>query len=160
MYNNLKAQQSNKTIDELKSKINAIPAEELAGKLQIKLTKTGHSYQGNCPSGHPSTNGRCFSINTKNNYWHCFSCEAGGDNIELIKAAKKISFIEALEWAAEEYKLGPVPKGVSQIEYTPEEAEAKRNERVRGELYEEVFAYLHQKLFELRRTSCFRVFNK
>ena len=110
MYNNLKAQQSNKTIDELKSKINAIPAEQIAGKLQLNLTKTGYSLQGNCPTGHTSTSGRCFSINTKNNYWHCFNCGAGGDNIELIKAAKKIDFIPALEWLATEFNLGPVPK--------------------------------------------------
>ena len=46
MYNIIKAQQSNKTIDELKSKINAIPAEQIAGKLQLKLTKTGYSLTG------------------------------------------------------------------------------------------------------------------
>lgn len=149
MYNNSKAQQSNKTIDELKSKIKAIPAEQIAGKLKLNLTKTGYSLQGNCPSGHTSTNGRCFSINTKNKYWHCFSCGAGGDNIELIKVAKNISFIETLEWAAKEYNLGTVPIGASQIKYTPEEVEEKRKERVRGELYEKVFVYLHQKLFEM-----------
>ena len=43
MSNNSKAQQSNKIIDELISKIKAKSAVELAGKLQIKLTKTGHS---------------------------------------------------------------------------------------------------------------------
>ena len=99
MSNSIKAQLSNKIIDDLKRKINAIQAEELAGKLQLKLTKTGHSLQGPCPTGHPSTSNRCFSINTKKNYWHCFSCGAGGDNIELIKTANNISFIEALEWA-------------------------------------------------------------
>ena len=31
-------------------------------------------------------------------------------NIELIKAAKKIDFIPALEWLATEFNLGPVPK--------------------------------------------------
>ena len=48
MYNNSKVPQSNKTIDELKSKINAIPAEQIAGKLKLNLTKTGYSLQGNC----------------------------------------------------------------------------------------------------------------
>ncbi|MBK7631310.1 MAG: toprim domain-containing protein [Ignavibacteriales bacterium] len=149
MYNNSKVPQSNKTIDELKSKINAIPAEQIAGKLKLNLTKTGYSLQGNCPSGHTSTNGRCFSINTKNNYWHCFNCNAGGDYIELIKAAKKIDFIPALEWLATEFNLGPVPKGKDFTPPSPEEIIQRERDRAYSELYEEVYTYLHEKLFEL-----------
>ena len=64
--------------------------------------KNGNSYHGECPTGHPSSGGKCFSINAEEKYWKCFHCEKGGDNIELIKVARKIDFVEGLKWAAKE----------------------------------------------------------
>jgi DNA primase len=147
---NIKAQQSNKTIDELKSKIKAISAEELAGKLQIKLTKTGHSLQGACPTGHPSSSNRCFSINTRKNYWHCFNCGAGGDNINLIKETLNLTFFEAVKWAAEKYNLGPVPSsGNFGFELTEEQKAEAKVARVRAILYEAAFEYANKNLYVL-----------
>ncbi len=150
MYNNQKAQQSNKIIDELKSKIKAISAEELAGKLQIKLTKTGHSLQGACPTGHPSSSNRCFSINTRKNYWHCFSCGEGGDNINLIKESLNLTFYEAVKWAAEKYNLGPVPSsGNFNFELTEEQKAEAKLARTRAILFEAAYEYANKNLYTL-----------
>ena len=62
MYNIIKVLQENNSTDELKNKVNSLPVEQVANKLQLRLTKTGTSLQGECPTGHPSKSKKCFSI--------------------------------------------------------------------------------------------------
>src|ERR1035441_2407976 len=90
MSNNIKDQQEFKSLKGLTQHINSIPTADIAEKLGLSLNKTGNSLQGDCPSGHISKGGACFSINTNDNYWHCFSCEKGGDNISLAQLALKV----------------------------------------------------------------------
>jgi len=84
--------------------LNNIPIKKVGNKLGIEsLTKTGDSLQGNCPTGHKSTNEICFSINTADNYFHCFHCSAAGDNIGLVELVKNYDFKEAVKWLTENF---------------------------------------------------------
>jgi hypothetical protein len=48
---------------------------------------------------HSGSNPTAFSWR-ENGRWHCFSCGAGGDRIALVRAAKRCSFREAVEFLA------------------------------------------------------------
>ncbi len=126
-----------------------IPLEEIANKLGLKLQRSGDSLQGHCPTGHPSVNGRCFSIDIPGKYWNCFSCNEGGDGLELVKAAKSISFRETLNWFAAEFPhLGPVPTKVVKYNAISLEDQKKLDEaRIFAQLYELLFAHCQQLLF-------------
>lgn len=85
--------------------IKRIPIEEVTKRLGLKLTRTGNSLQGHCPAGHPSKNGRCFSVNTSDNYFNCFHCGQAGDLISLVKIVKEIPFKEAMSWLSDEFNV-------------------------------------------------------
>ena len=91
MYNENKGK-GNSNLNALREKVNEIPAEQIANKFGLLNTVNGNSPQGNCPTGHSSSGEKCFSINTTDNYWKCFQCEKGGDNIELIKILQEDRF--------------------------------------------------------------------
>jgi len=38
-----------------------------------------------------------FSVNVKNQLWHCRRCDAGGDVIKLVEMADRLGFREAVE---------------------------------------------------------------
>ena len=61
--------------------------------------------QGNCPTGHDSKGGQCFSINAKGNYYHCFHCGEGGDIIDLVRLVEKKNFVEAVKWLDETFHI-------------------------------------------------------
>ena len=104
MYNEKKGK-SSPNLNALREKVNEIPAEHIANKFGLLQTTNRNNPHGNCPTGHPSTGEKCFSINTTENYWKCFQCDRGGDNIELIKIFKKMDFIDALKRAAHEFPI-------------------------------------------------------
>lgn len=128
---------------EFKNRIKNFPIQQLVDKLQLKLTKSGNSLQGDCPTGHPSQNHRCFSINIQDNYWHCFHCNEGGDNIKLIQIVKSCSFPEAIEWAKNELNISEN----HQISNLNDDETLNEEDRVKGLLYEAAFEFLHEKLF-------------
>lgn len=45
------------------------------------------------------------SFNVSKKIWKCFSCSAGGSNIDLIMAVKKCDFKSACDWAKREYSF-------------------------------------------------------
>ncbi|MDR3611408.1 MAG: CHC2 zinc finger domain-containing protein [Ignavibacteriaceae bacterium] len=105
MSNNIKDQQEFKSLKGLTQHINSIPTADIAAKLGLKFHKTGNSLQGECPSGHVSKHGNCFSINTDKGYWRCFSCKKGGDNISLVELALKFNFVEAIKWITTQFSI-------------------------------------------------------
>ena len=148
MYNEKKGK-SNSNLNTLREKVNEIPAEQIAIKFGLLQISNGNSPQGNCPTGHPSSGEKCFSINTTENYWKCFQCERGGDNIELIKIYKKIDYVEALKWAANEFNIkhsvdfnNPYNNKISS-----EEQEKIRLFNSRAELFETAYEWMHELLF-------------
>lgn len=124
-------------VDDLK----AIPIHEVANLLGLKLTKTGNSLQGNCPTGHPSSNGRCFSINTDHNYFNCFHCGKAGDVISLAEVALDTDFREAASWLGKQFNVS-VPETISD--------NRKRNDAFYSQaaIYEEIYRFGKYLLFE------------
>ncbi len=93
--------QRNNYVDEIKR----IPIQDVVSRLGLKLTRTGTSLQGQCPTGHSSKNGCCFSVNTLENYFNCFHCNEAGDNITLVELVKDVEFKEAVTWLANEFNI-------------------------------------------------------
>ncbi len=148
MYNEKKGK-SSPNLNALREKVNEIPAEKIANKFGLLNTINGKSPQGDCPTGHSSSGGKCFSINTTKNQWRCFQCERGGDNIELIKIFKKVDYVEALKWAAKEFHIqhsvdfnNPYDNKLSD-----EEHEKIRLFNSRAELFETAYEWMHGLLF-------------
>ena len=119
----------------------AIPISEVANRLGLKLTKTGNSLQGDCPTGHPSSNHRCFSINTDQNYYHCFNCSQAGDVISLVEIVNETDFKGAISWLGKEFNI-----------HVPESVEDKnRHDDVyysRAAINEEIYSYGSHLLYE------------
>ena len=93
--------QRSKYVDE----IIRIPIQDVVARLGLKLTRTGNSLQGNCPTGHSSKNGHCFSVNTDDNYFNCFHCGEAGDVISLVKLGQDVDFKAAVTWLANEFNI-------------------------------------------------------
>ncbi len=150
MSNNTGEKNSYKTLQSLKSHINTIPTDEIAKKLGLDLDYTWSSPHGDCPYGHSSKSGRCFSINLKDNYWKCFQCNQSGDNIKLVEVALKTGFKEAVDWIAQQFgieydfdmKLSP------ENQITEEELIKLNLEREKALLYEKIFSWMHELLFK------------
>ena len=106
--------------DEVKTTIDIV---EHIKKHEI-LTEVGNSWQGP-HSKHSSedSDSKCFSINSDENYWHCFSCGEGGDVIAYEALRLDISQVEAMKSLAHEYKI-PIPDLSSYDSLSKEEKEA------------------------------------
>lgn len=102
--------------------------------------------QGNCPTGHDSKGGQCFSINTKGNYYHCFNCGIGGDVIDLVELVENKTFPEAIDWFRDNFNINN-GKGHKVVEANPE-TKAKLQELYGKDiLYELVFQHGKELLY-------------
>lgn len=87
-----------------KRKSSLLPKEKaknvpLTSLLQIK--KSGTRYVASCPLHTDKTPSLTIF---PNNTWFCFSCREGGDTIKFIELVKGMSFIEAVNYLADNYK--------------------------------------------------------
>lgn len=64
----------------------------------IVLSKKGNDYVGLCPFH--SDNTPSLSVSPQKNIFKCFSCGVGGDSITFVKRFKNISYIESIEYLA------------------------------------------------------------
>ena len=142
MTYNLRSQQSHipdltDIIRQIKDRVNIVDVATTLG-LQKKLfmQQTGMSLQGDCPTGHPSTGHRCFSIDLSENFYHCFSCGESGDIVGLVMLANRMGVWEAVGWLAD--KFTPDLKNIldESIEDLPEEVKQKH---FRSELYRLIY---------------------
>ena len=93
--------------------------EEVVGEF-VKLKKQGSRLVGLCPFHSESS--PSFSINSPRQMFKCFGCGESGDGIHFIMKHEKKTYIEAIEWIANYYKID-----VELEAETPEQA-AKRLE--------------------------------
>ncbi len=144
-----KDQNSFNSLQLLKGKLNSLPINTIANYLGLELIQTGNSLQGQCPTGHPSNSGRCFSINLSENYWYCFNCGTGGDNIRLVEAKLNKGFGEAVTWLAEKFGIQhSVSLQQNNItELTDEELKKQEDFQIKAMLYEKAFEWMHNLLF-------------
>lgn len=149
MLNNIRNLAEFNSYSELTTHIKQIPIELVVEHLGVQLQQTGSSLQGQCPTGHPSKNGKCFSINTIGNFFKCFSCNISGSNIDLVMEVKKFNFIESVEWLCSEFDIKHSIKINNSTKELSEE-DKKELDRVNTNaiLYEKANEWMHELLFE------------
>lgn len=70
---------------------------------QIKLKKKGGGYRARCPF-HNGNNDTSFSVNDKQQFYHCFNCGASGNALTFVMEYEGLEFVDAIETLAS--KLG------------------------------------------------------
>lgn len=73
------------------------------------LKKTGANYKAPCPFHQEKT--PSFMVHPQKQYYHCFGCGAHGDAIRFVQEYLKLSFVEAIQFLAEQNGL-PLPEMV------------------------------------------------
>ena len=61
----------------------------------VPLKRVGRNWMGVCPFHQEKT--PSFSVNAERQFYHCFSCKAGGDVFKFIQESEKVGFLEAVE---------------------------------------------------------------
>ncbi|MCL1901719.1 MAG: CHC2 zinc finger domain-containing protein, partial [Firmicutes bacterium] len=61
----------------------------------IPLEKKGKNYWGRCPFHHEKT--PSFSVNSANQFYHCFGCSASGDVIRFVEVHESLDFLGAVK---------------------------------------------------------------
>jgi DNA primase len=133
---------------EVKNSLNLI---DVATRLGASLTKQSGSnaYQGICPTGHTSSSGKSFHIDSNLEVFHCFNCGIGGDVISLVESVKGLSKWDSLKWLVNEFNL-KVDLGQPQHSHkpTPEEIKEASNLRERSIIFEKIFEHGKKLLYE------------
>ena len=92
-----------KSID-IEKLLNHIDIVALANHLGATLQKRGSEWRGICPLHAGADNETAFQVSVDNDrrgYWRCWTgCDTGGDAIDLVRQAKNMGFIEAVEYLA------------------------------------------------------------
>ncbi len=73
----------------------------------VQLRRVGRNWVGLCPFHQEKT--PSFSVNAERQFYHCFSCKAGGDVFKYVQETEKIGFLEAVEWLSRRAGI-PVPE--------------------------------------------------
>lgn len=61
----------------------------------VGLKRVGRNWVGLCPFHQEKTGS--FSVNAERQFYHCFSCKAGGDVFKFVQETEKVGFLEAVE---------------------------------------------------------------
>jgi len=73
----------------------------------VSLKRVGRNWVGLCPFHKEKT--PSFSVNAERQFYHCFSCKAGGDVFKFIQESEKVGFLEAVESLSRRAGI-PVPE--------------------------------------------------
>ena len=79
---------------------------EIVGQT-VPLKRVGRNWMGVCPFHQEKT--PSFSVNAERQFYHCFSCKAGGDVFMFIQDSEKVGFLEAVELLSRRAGI-PVPE--------------------------------------------------
>lgn len=79
---------------------------ELVGE-SVPLRRVGRNWMGVCPFHQEKT--PSFSVNAERQFYHCFSCKAGGDVFKFVQETEKVGFLEAVELLSRRAGI-PVPE--------------------------------------------------
>lgn len=83
-------------------KLKQIPILDIANRLGINVRRN----KAMCFKGHDRKT-PSLSFSPQKNLWHCFGCDAGGNNITLIKEYYGYTSKEAIAWLEREFNLSP-----------------------------------------------------
>jgi len=73
----------------------------------VPLKRVGRNFMGLCPFHQEKT--ASFSVNAERQFYHCFSCKAGGDVFKFVMESEKVGFLEAVELLSRRAGI-PVPE--------------------------------------------------
>lgn len=125
--------------------IDAVSIEDVVRELGLDLDRSGKHLLGNCPTGHRSQGGKCFSVNTEGHYFTCFNCGVAGDAVDLVQLVEGLELREAMRWIAERV-------GRDLLAWLDGDKKVERPERKayyqRAGLYDLVFAYGKEVLYQ------------
>ncbi len=79
---------------------------EIVGQ-SVPLKRVGRNWMGLCPFHQEKT--ASFSVNAERQFYHCFSCKAGGDVFKYVMETEKVGFREAAEMLSRRAGI-PVPE--------------------------------------------------
>lgn len=89
-------------LQQLKSKIDIVDVISS----YVSLEKKGMNYWACCPFHHEKT--PSFSVNSVDQYYHCFGCGVSGDAITFVRKMETVDFMDAVKILAERAKI-PLP---------------------------------------------------
>lgn len=104
----------------------------------VSLEKKGSNYWACCPFHHEKT--PSFSVNSIDQYYHCFGCGVSGDVITFVREIESVDFVDAVKILAERVKM-PLPDINFDSEKTIEQK--RRRDAVLKILRESAHFYLH-----------------
>lgn len=119
--------------------------ERLGLITKYSMIKTGNSIQGDCPTGHASSNHRCFSVDLDDKLFNCFHCGETGDIVSLVQLARNAGFMDAMNWLVDTFS--PDLKGDLEAIGEGETPDQKERYR-RATLYRMIFEHGRQLLYE------------
>ena len=67
---------------------------EIVGQT-VTLKRVGRNWVGLCPFHQEKT--PSFTVNPERQFYHCFSCKAGGDVFRYVQETERVGFLEAVE---------------------------------------------------------------
>ena len=103
----------------------------------MQLKRVGRRWTGLCPFHGEKT--PSFSINAEEGLYYCFGCQAKGDTIRLVEELQHLTFVEAIEWLAQQ-------TGVT-LRYTDRaEGEGRKRRQQLGAAVERAVEWYHQRL--------------
>src|SRR5262249_9737911 len=73
----------------------------------VALRRVGRNFMGRCPFHDDKS--PSFSVNVERQFYHCFSCQVGGDVFKFVQERDKIGFLEAVELLSRRAGI-PVPE--------------------------------------------------
>ena len=112
----------------------SVTMEQILGRYGVKLKESGKELRGRCPI-HQGDGTDSFHANTEKNAFHCFSCQAKGNVLDLVAAIEKCSVRDAAlklkDWfpvSASGSTLAPNGKPVADSQLAKKEEVGERGE--------------------------------
>ena len=118
--------------------LNRADIIEIVGQF-VRLKKRGANYIANCPFHNEKT--PSFSVSSTKGIYKCFGCGRGGNVVTFIEEHEKLTFVEAIRWLADYYKIA-----LQETERTPEQVQSQQVEESLRILNDFAAGYFHETL--------------
>ncbi len=118
--------------------LNRADIIEIVG-LAVRLKKRGTNYIANCPFHNEKT--PSFSVSSTKGIYKCFGCGRGGNVVTFVQEHEKLSFVEAVRWLADFYKIS-----LEETERSPEQLQSQQVEESLRILNDYAANYFHETL--------------
>ncbi len=105
------------SVDEVIQRADII---EIVGQF-VRLKKRGTNYIANCPFHNEKT--PSFSVSSTKGIYKCFGCGRGGNVVTFVQEYEKLTFVEAIRWLADYYKIA-----LEETERSPEQVQSQQVE--------------------------------